>query len=250
MCTGSRPVVRSPTAAAAAAGSMLSVRGSMSQKTGFAFSYRRQLAEATNGNGAAPAPAPPPGPRGRASPAGSRRRGGGARSLVLRAAGQHARLQRVHERLPARLDDVLGHSDRAPGVGPVAGVEQHARDGAGALALVQDADLEVHELDVAQVGVALADRLTQRLVERVDGAVALGGADIALAVHPDLDRRLGLDPAVGALLHDGAPRLEPEQRLVLARLLADQEVERAVGRLELVARVLELLDPLHHPGGS
>jgi hypothetical protein len=51
MCTGSRPVVRSATAAAAAVGSMLSVRGSMSQKTGFAFSYRRQLAEATNENG-------------------------------------------------------------------------------------------------------------------------------------------------------------------------------------------------------
>ena len=41
------PVVRSPTAAAAARGSMLSVRGSMSQNTGRAFSYSRQLAEAT-----------------------------------------------------------------------------------------------------------------------------------------------------------------------------------------------------------
>jgi hypothetical protein len=38
MCTGSSPLVRSPHAAAAAAGSMFSVRGSMSQKTGVAFS--------------------------------------------------------------------------------------------------------------------------------------------------------------------------------------------------------------------
>ena len=40
-------VVRSLTAAAAAAGSRFSVRGSMSQNTGRAFSYSRQLADAT-----------------------------------------------------------------------------------------------------------------------------------------------------------------------------------------------------------
>ena len=84
----------------------------------------------------------------------------------------------------------------------------------------------------------------QRAVERVDRAVALGGAHVALAVDPDLDRRLGLDLAVGALLDDRAPRLEPEQRLVAAGLLAQQQLERAVGGLELVAVVLELLDAL------
>ena len=114
------------------------------------------------------------------------------------------------------------------------------------LRLVEDAHLEVDQLDVAQVRVALADRLAQRLVERVHRPVALGGAHVALAVDPDLDRRLGLHPAVGALLHDRAPRLEPEQRLVVARLLADQQVEGAVGRLELVAAVLQLLDAVDH----
>ena len=52
------------------------------------------------------------------------------------------------------------------------------------LRLVEDADLEVDELDVAQVRVALADRDAQRLVERVDRAVALGGAHVALAARP------------------------------------------------------------------
>ena len=118
------------------------------------------------------------------------------------------------------------------------------------LRLVEDAHLEVDELDVAQVRVALADRLAQRLVERVHRAVALGRAHVALAVDPDLDRRLGLDAAVLALLDDHAPRLEPEQRLVVARLLADQQVERAVGRLELVAAVLQLLDALDHARGG
>ena len=45
------------------------------------------------------------------------------------------------------------------------------------------------------------------------------------------------------------PGLEPEERLVLPGLLADQEVERAVGGLELVAAALQLLHALHHPPG-
>ena len=82
------------------------------------------------------------------------------------------------------------------------------------------------------------------------GAVALGGADVALAVGPDLDRRLGLDPPVGALLDDRSPRLETEQRLVLAGLLPQQQLERAVGGLVVVAAMLELLDALDHARGG
>ena len=126
----------------------------------------------------------------------------------------------------------------------VGGVEQHAGDRAGAVVLVEDPHLVVDELDVRQVRVQLGDRLAQRLVERVHRAVALGGADVALAVDPDLDRRLGLDLAVGALLGDHAEALEPEQRLVLARLAAQQQLERGVGGLVVVAAVLALLEPL------
>src|SRR4029450_13762695 len=89
----------------------------------------------------------------------------------------------------------------------------------------------------------------QRLVERVHGPVALRGAHVALAVDPDLDRRLGLHAAVLALLRDRARGLEPEQRLVLARLLSDQEVERPIGRLELIAAALELLYSVDHAWG-
>ena len=63
-------------------------------------------------------------------------------------------------------------------------------------------------------------------------------------MRPDLDRRLGLDPAVLALLGDHAEALEPEQRLVVAGLLAQEQVEGGVGGLEVVAAVLELLQPL------
>ena len=75
-------------------------------------------------------------------------------------------------------------------------------------------------------------------------AVALGGAHVALAVDPDLDRGLRLHAAVLALLGDHPPGLQPEQRLVLAGLAPDQQVERAVGGLEVEAAVLERLDPL------
>ena len=98
-----------------------------------------------------------------------------------------------------------------------------------------------------EVRIGLGDRLAQRGVQRVDRAVALGRADVALAVDPDLDGGLGLDLAVLALLGHHAPRLELEERLVLAGLAADQQVEGAVGRLELEALVLELLDALDHP---
>src|SRR3954469_11907806 len=141
---------------------------------------RRAAGRATDAPSGAPrARAPPRARRAAAGPRGSRGGGRGpAGARGLAAAGQHAGLERVDERLPARLDHVLGDADRAPRVDAVGGVEQHARDGAGALPLVQDADLEVDELDVAEVRVGLADGLAERLVERVHGAVALGGAEV------------------------------------------------------------------------
>ena len=120
----------------------------------------------------------------------------------------------------------------------VGGVEQDARLRPRAVVLVEDPHLEVGQLDLGDLGMLLGDRIAQRPVERVDGAVALGGADVALAADPELDRRLGLDPAVGALLGDDAEALEPEERLVAARLAPQQQLEGAVGRLELVAAVL------------
>ena len=80
-------------------------------------------------------------------------------------------------------------------------------------------------------------------------AVALGRAHVALAVDPDLDRGLGLDLAVGALLDDHAPGLQAEQRLVVAGLLAHEQLEGAVRGLELKAAVLELLDALDDAPG-
>src|SRR5947209_9108850 len=137
----------------------------------------------------------------------------------------HPVLERVDQRLPRGLDDVLRDADRAPDFLAIGGVEEHACDRAGPFRLVQDPHLEVDQIDVAQPRVRLRQRLPERAIQCVDGAVALGGAHVALAVNPDLDRGLGLNPAVGALLDDRAPGLEREQRLVIARLLAQQQLE-------------------------
>ena len=130
----------------------------------------------------------------------------------------------------------------------VGGVDEHSRDRPRSLGLVEDPDLEVDEIDVLEVRVALADGVAQRTVERVHRPVALGGAHETLAAlgggDPDLDRGLGRGAPVGMLLDDHPPGLEAEERLVLARLLAQEQLEGAVGGLELEALVLELLDAL------
>jgi len=118
-------------------------------------------------------------------------------------------LERVDQRLPRRLDHVLGNPGRAPLGRAVRGVEQDAGDRLGPLRAVEDPDLEVDQLDVGELRVDLDQRRAQRLVQGVDRAVALGGPDVALAVgprrRPDLDRRFGLDVSVGTLLYDRPP---------------------------------------------
>ncbi len=132
----------------------------------------------------------------------------------------------------------------------VGGVEEDAGDRAGAVVRVEDAHLVVGELDVGEVRVEVADRQAERLVERVHRAVPLGRAHVAVPLDPDLDRRLRLDVAVGALLGDDPEALEPEERRVLPRLAAQEQLERGVGRLVLVAAVLALLHVLERALGG
>src|SRR5919201_1854585 len=133
MCTGSSAAVRDVTAAAAAAGSMFSVTGSMSANTGRARSYSTALAEATKLNGLVTTSSPSPTPTARSARCNpavpletalaqrAPRRSGGAR--MLRAAGLHPVLERVDQRLPGGADEVLRDADRAPGVVPIGRVD-------------------------------------------------------------------------------------------------------------------------------
>ena len=160
---------------------------------------------------------------------------------------QHAVLDRVDQRLPAGLDDVLADADGAPDLVAVAGVEQHARHGAGALVLVEDAHLVVDELDVGQLRILPRDRLAQRGVERVDRAVALGGAHEALAVDCTL--------MVASATALPSARFSTITRKLSSRnsgscgasSRACSSSNERVGRLVVVAAVLEVLDALERP---
>ena len=80
------------------------------------------------------------------------RRARGSLPIALALVAPQLVLDRVDQRLPRRLDDVVGDADRAPGLVAVARGDQHARFGAGALGLVQDADLVVEERHLLQFG--------------------------------------------------------------------------------------------------
>ncbi len=66
-------------------------------------------------------------------------------------------------------------------VAGVAGLDQHPGDGVGAVRGVQDPHLEVDQLELLQLGVDRQQGLAQRVVQRVDRAVALAGGDLPLA---------------------------------------------------------------------
>src|SRR5207302_6625691 len=79
-----------------------------------------------------------------------RSRAGRRRGLVPGRAPALPRLhpvfERVDERLPGGLDDVLRDADRAPHLIAVGCVEQHPGHGARALGLVEDPHLEVDQV--------------------------------------------------------------------------------------------------------
>src|ERR1700685_672594 len=84
----------------------------------------------------------------------------------------------LFECVPGGGDDVLVHPDGGPGVaGAVARLDQHPGDRPGAGRALQDADLEVGQLQGGELGEGLLEGRPERPVERVDRAVALADGD-------------------------------------------------------------------------
>src|SRR3954452_21166957 len=148
---------------------------------------------------------------------------------------------RVEQGLPRRFDDVLAHADRAPCALAVSGIQEHPGHRASAGGAVDDADLEVHEVDPVELRVAGRDGGTEGAVDGIDGTVALGRGDDALAVDVHLHRGLGEEGAVRQLVGDHPHRLDGEEVLLPPRRTAHQELERGIGRFEVIALVLEAL---------
>src|SRR5262249_7257835 len=78
------------------------------------------------------------------------------------------------------LDDVVGHTHRAPRLVAVAGGDEHARPRRGALALVEDAHLVVEQAHLAKARIEVLESLAEGMVEGVDGAVAGGRGGLAM----------------------------------------------------------------------
>ena len=132
----------------------------------------------------------------------------------------------------------------------VGGLDQHPGDRVGAVALVEDADLVVDQLELRDLRVGLPDRLPQRVVERVDRTVALAGRDDPGAAGAQLDGRLRhrlVARRASSVItrHDSTVEV---RRTGALDLLEQQQLERRVGGLERVAAALQLLDPVGDPG--
>ncbi len=98
----------------------------------------------------------------------------------------------------------------------------------------------------AELRVAALDGHPQGRVERVDRAVALGGADDPLAAHVHLHGGLGGEALRDQLVGDHPERLHGEPVLLPAAGSAHEELQGAVGGLEVVPLVLQVLQRLEH----
>src|SRR5207245_9338625 len=107
------------------------------------------------------------------------RRSGASRTVAAQLV-----LDRVDERLPRGLDDVVGDTDGAPGLVAIARGDEHAGLGGRALGLVQDAHFVVEELHGPEVRIELLESLTKRVVEGVDRTVPRRGGGLRASLHP------------------------------------------------------------------
>src|SRR5262250_3409063 len=154
-------------------------------------------------------------------PAGERER---PSALVLTLVAAELVLDGVDQGLPGRFDDIVGHAHRSPRLVAVAGGDQHAGPGCGALALVEDANLVVEQAHLAQARIEVLERLSEGVVKSVDGAVArsrgmLGDA-LDLEAHRGFRHRLRL---AALLLDDDAEAVEVEVGLVVAERALHEE---------------------------
>src|ERR1035437_4205154 len=143
---------------------------------------------------------------------------------------------------PAGLHDVGRDPNGVPRGHPIGVLHQNAGGGIGAVSSIEQADPEVDQLDLGQLGVGARQRLANRPVQRVHRAVTLGRDDDPLAGRPQLDCCLRNRVTLGVrVVRDDSPGLHPEVAGPASQLLTQQQVERRVGRLKGPALGLKIL---------
>ena len=105
----------------------------------------------------------------------------------------------------------------------------------------EHADFIVEQLDLLERRIKFGQRAAQRLVERVDRPVAHRRGVLHHAVDLHHDRRFGNRRlALFAFFVDHAKADQVEILLLLAERFLDQQLERRLRRLELVALAFQL----------
>lgn len=135
-----------------------------------------------------------------------------------------------------------------PVVGPdmaaVGALDEHAHHAGGAAA-VDDAHLEIAQAHALHLRIKHQQRLPERQVQRVHGAVALSGVDLLAPIHAYFDVCLGAAlVALVARKHVEIPHLKIP--FAHAQRVQRHQVEAAVGALVGVAAQLAALEPLGH----
>src|SRR3972149_2796218 len=153
----------------------------------------------------------------------------------------------VDQGLPGGFDEVVRDTDGPPLGFLVPGPYQDPYRGTRP-SRADDPDLVVEQLHLGKFRVELLERLPDGVVHRVHRTVAERRRMLDRSVDLDHDGRLGDGrPRLRPLLVDHPESLELEERLVGPVRPAHQDLERGLGRLELVSLVLEILDLIEDP---
>src|SRR3990172_3945849 len=153
----------------------------------------------------------------------------------------------VDQGLPGGFDDVVRDTDGPPLGFLVPGPYQDPYRGTGP-SRADDPDLVIEQLHLGEFRVELLERLPDGVVHRVNRTVAERRRMLDRSVDLDHDGCLGNGRLrLRSLLVDHPEPLELEKRLVGPVRPAHQDLERGLGRLELVPLVLEILDLIEDP---
>src|SRR5262249_15054812 len=140
----------------------------------------------------------------------------------------------------------LGDADRPPDVVVVLALDDDADPRGSSGTRVDHADLVVDQVHFLEPRVVPLERLAERTVERVDRPISFAHRvlDDVADLQFDGAFRDGDSAWLARNADVVAKRLEPGA--VSAREPLDEEYERRLGRLELVALVLEVLHAVEH----
>ena len=158
---------------------------------------------------------------------------------------------RIHQRLPACINDIGADADGAEQfarpIRPLSPrLDHHADPGRRLVAAVDHPHLVVHQMHGADLRHVPDQSLAQSPIQRVDRAITLRDCVLNVGCHVYLHRRLGDGRVAGVLQHHDPVVVEREILFIPPYLLPQQQFKTPLGRLELIPGILQFLHLLQH----